>query len=168
MIKTKFYRTNRGCPSHTSRASWTPQYQHLRFRTFDARPSTFDVRPPGLAPSFDLRLSAPRGRTPARSKFKAFQAFSNRFKGLQSKIINQFHPMTTRILTEPDTEKPASGNLEPPAPTPPRRLQGKIPTLRVSLRLLTGNLTGRTHRIPRVYRGPNGLTGKYPPGKVHS
>ncbi len=37
--------------------------------------------------------------------------------------------MTTRILSEPDTEKPATGTLEFPPSAPPRRLQGKIAAL---------------------------------------
>src|SRR5947209_3862115 len=39
-------------------------------------------------------------------------------------------------------------------------------TLRVGLRYLTGDLTGQMHKIPRVYRGPYGFTGKMTPGGV--
>ncbi len=38
--------------------------------------------------------------------------------------------------------------------------------LRVGLRHLTGHLTGKVHKIPRVYRGPYGFTGKMTPGDV--
>jgi hypothetical protein len=39
-------------------------------------------------------------------------------------------------------------------------------TLRVTLRVLTGDLTGQMIKIPRVYRGPYGFTGKMTPGGV--
>src|SRR4029079_14917161 len=38
--------------------------------------------------------------------------------------------------------------------------------LRVGLRAVTGHVTGRTHKIPRVYRGCYGVTGKMTPGRV--
>jgi ribosomal protein S5 len=39
--------------------------------------------------------------------------------------------------------------------------------LRVGLRHVTGHVTGRMHKIPRVYRGPYGFTGKMTPGSVY-
>ena len=36
----------------------------------------------------------------------------------------------------------------------------------MGLRLLTGDLTGQMHEIPRVCRGPYGFTGKMTPGGV--
>ena len=38
--------------------------------------------------------------------------------------------------------------------------------LRVGLRQITGDVTGRMHKIPRIYRGPYGFTGKITPGDV--
>ena len=48
---------------------------------------------------------------------------------LRRSEINPSYPMTTGILTEADTENPASGNLESPASTPPRRFRSKIAAL---------------------------------------
>ena len=39
--------------------------------------------------------------------------------------------------------------------------------LRVGLRQVTGHVTGRMHKIPRVYRGPYGFTGQMTPGSVY-
>ncbi len=53
-------------------------------------------------------------------------------------------------------------------PSHPSTLNSQLLQLRVALRLFTANLTGKIHRIPRLYRYPYGLTGKMTPGRATS